>query len=209
MNLLRKNYVIYVGLYSVNAYLIIFTRYFKFKISFKFFVILLKMKMIRLLMLHIVSILLIRGLSVLKIIMKLLKIIMKYIDSNILMLKIHLTWNNQPEFFSLNTLSYTNSGRKLVVENYWKKPISQGFPTFIQISLSLPHFFHVKSESVSKACLTLCDPMDCACQAALSMDFPGRNSGVACHSLLQRIFPTQGLNLGPLHRRWVLYHLSH
>ena len=42
-------------------------------------------------MLHIVSILLIRGLSVLKIIMKLLKIIMKYIDSNIFMLKIHLT----------------------------------------------------------------------------------------------------------------------
>ena len=37
MNLLRKNNVIYVGLYSVNAYLIIFTRYFKFKISSKFF----------------------------------------------------------------------------------------------------------------------------------------------------------------------------
>lgn len=89
MNLLRKNNVIYVGLCSVNAYLIIFTRYFKIKISSKFFVILLKM--IRLLMLHIVSILLIRGLSVLKIIMKLLKIIMKYIDSNISMLKIHLT----------------------------------------------------------------------------------------------------------------------
>ena len=84
MNLLRKNNVIYVGLCSVNAYLIIFTRYFKIKISSKFFVILLKIKMIRLLMLHIVSILLIRGLSV-------LKIIMKYIDNNIFMLKIHLT----------------------------------------------------------------------------------------------------------------------
>lgn len=73
MNLLRKNNVIYVGLYSVNAYLIILTGYFKIKISSKFFVILLKMKMIRFLMLCIVSILLIRGLSVLKIIMKYIK----------------------------------------------------------------------------------------------------------------------------------------
>ena len=29
------------------------------------------------------------------------------------------------------------------------------------------------------------------------------------HSLLQGIFPTQGLNLGLLHCRWILYHLSH
>ena len=29
------------------------------------------------------------------------------------------------------------------------------------------------------------------------------------HSLLQRIFPTQGLNLGLLHCRQILYHLSH
>ena len=27
-------------------------------------------------------------------------------------------------------------------------------------------------------------------------DSPDKNTGVACHSLLQRIFPTQGLNLG-------------
>ena len=30
-------------------------------------------------------------------------------------------------------------------------------------------------------------------------DFPGRNTGVACHFLLQGIFPTQGLNLGLLY----------
>ena len=29
------------------------------------------------------------------------------------------------------------------------------------------------------------------------------------HSLLQGIFPTQGLNLGLLHRRQILYHVSH
>ena len=32
---------------------------------------------------------------------------------------------------------------------------------------------------------------------------------MGCHALLQGIFPTQGLNPGLLHGRWVLYHLSH
>ena len=32
---------------------------------------------------------------------------------------------------------------------------------------------------------------------------------MGCCSLLQRIFPTQESNLGPLHCRWILYHLSH
>ena len=32
-------------------------------------------------------------------------------------------------------------------------------------------------------------------------DFPGKNTGVDCHSLLQRIFLTQGLNPGLLHCR--------
>ena len=34
-------------------------------------------------------------------------------------------------------------------------------------------------------------------------------TGVGSHSLLQGIFLTQGLNLGLLHGRWILYHLSH
>ena len=33
-----------------------------------------------------------------------------------------------------------------------------------------------------------------ACQAPLSMEFPGKNTGVGCHFLLQEIFPTRGLN---------------
>ena len=39
-------------------------------------------------------------------------------------------------------------------------------------------------------------------------DSPGKNTGVGCHSLFQRIFPTQGLNPGLLHCRWILYQLS-
>ena len=38
---------------------------------------------------------------------------------------------------------------------------------------------------------------------------PGQNTGVSSLSLLQGIFPTQGLNSGLLHCRWILYQLSH
>ena len=33
-----------------------------------------------------------------------------------------------------------------------------------------------------------------ACQASLPWNFPGKNTGVSCHLLLQGIFPTQGSN---------------
>ena len=36
-------------------------------------------------------------------------------------------------------------------------------------------------------------------------DFPGKNTGVGCHFLLQGNFP----NLPLLHWRWILFHLSH
>ena len=38
---------------------------------------------------------------------------------------------------------------------------------------------------------------------------PGSNTGVGSHFLPQGIFPTQGLNLGLLHCRQILYYLSH
>ena len=38
---------------------------------------------------------------------------------------------------------------------------------------------------------------------------PGKNTGVGSHSLLQGVFLTQGSNLGLLHCRQILYHLSH
>ena len=40
-------------------------------------------------------------------------------------------------------------------------------------------------------------------------DSPGKNTGVGCHALRLEIFPTQGLNLGLLHCRQILDHLSH
>ena len=38
-------------------------------------------------------------------------------------------------------------------------------------------------------------PLTVAHQTLLSMDFPGKNTGVGCCFLLQGIFPTQGSNL--------------
>ena len=40
-------------------------------------------------------------------------------------------------------------------------------------------------------------------------DFPGKNTGVGCHFLLQGIFPIQGLNLGLLHWQVHSLRLSH
>ena len=41
------------------------------------------------------------------------------------------------------------------------------------------------------------------------MQFSGPKYHSGSHSLLQRIFPTQGSNPGLLHCRWILYQLSH
>ena len=43
------------------------------------------------------------------------------------------------------------------------------------------------------------NPRTKASQAPLSMDFPGKNSGVGCHFLLQGIFLIQGSNVRLLH----------
>ena len=40
-------------------------------------------------------------------------------------------------------------------------------------------------------------------------EFHSKNTGVDCHSLLQETFLTQGMNLGLLHCRQILYHLSY
>ena len=67
-----------------------------------------------------------------------------------------------------------------------------------------------KWSEVAQSRWTLCDPMDGSLPGFASHGiFPGKNTGVGCHFLLQGIFPTQGLNLGLLHCTQTLYHLSH
>ena len=63
---------------------------------------------------------------------------------------------------------------------------------------------------VAQSCLTLWDPMECSPPgSSIHGNSPGKNIGMGCHALLQGIFPTQGLNPGLLHCRWILYCLSH
>ena len=55
----------------------------------------------------------------------------------------------------------------------------------------------------------LATPWTVACQAPLSMEFSRQEYWKGNLSLLQRIFPTQGLNLRLSHCRQILYCLSH
>ena len=70
---------------------------------------------------------------------------------------------------------------------------------------------YTKRDSVdTQSCLTLCDPTHCSPPGSSGpWNSSGKNTGLSSHSLLQGIFPTQGLNPGLLHCRQILYHLSH
>ena len=64
--------------------------------------------------------------------------------------------------------------------------------------------------SVAQLCLTLCDPMDSSPPgSSVHGDSPGKKTGVRSHTLLQGIFPIQGLTPGLSHCRRILYCLSH
>ena len=63
---------------------------------------------------------------------------------------------------------------------------------------------------VSKSCPTFLRPHGLQHARLLCpWDFPGNNTGVCCHYLLQEIFPTQGLNQDCLHCRQISLPLSH
>ena len=58
---------------------------------------------------------------------------------------------------------------------------------------------------VAQSSPTLYDPMDCSPPGtSVCGIFPGKNTGIGSHSLLQGIFLTQGSNLGVLHCRQIL-----
>ena len=63
---------------------------------------------------------------------------------------------------------------------------------------------------VALLCLTLCDSMDCSLPgSSVHGIVQASYTGVYKYSLLQRIFPTQELNLGLSHCRQILYWLSY
>ena len=61
----------------------------------------------------------------------------------------------------------------------------------------------------TQSCPTLGDPWTVPTGLLCPWNFPGKNRGVDSHSLLQGIFPTQGLNLTLPCCRQILYHLIH
>ena len=62
------------------------------------------------------------------------------------------------------------------------------------------------SESESEICSVLSDSLR-PHGIYSPWNSPGQNTGVGSFSLLQGIFPTQGLNSGLSHCRWILYQL--
>ena len=57
---------------------------------------------------------------------------------------------------------------------------------------------------------TLYDPVNCSpLVSSVHGDSPGKNTGLGCTAPLQGIFPTQELNQGLLHCRWILYQQSY
>ena len=64
--------------------------------------------------------------------------------------------------------------------------------------------------SCFRLCLTLCDPTNCSPPgSSVCGGSPGKNTGMGCHALLQRIVPSQGSNPGLPHSRQILYYMSH
>ena len=59
---------------------------------------------------------------------------------------------------------------------------------------------------VYQQCPTLCDCIDCSPETPWNS--PDKNIAVGSHSLIQGIFPSQGLNSGLLHWRQIFQHLS-
>ena len=73
-----------------------------------------------------------------------------------------------------------------------------------------PYLLASKQVLVAQLCPTLCNPMDLQPTRLLCpRDFPGKDTGVGSHFLLQGIFPTQGSNPGLPHCRQTLYWLSY
>ena len=84
-------------------------------------------------------------------------------------------------------------------------------PTVVKTSQSS---LQIQCSSSSVSCSVMSDSLQphsrtLALQVPLSMGFSSKNTGLDWHSLLQRIFLTQGPKPGLLHSRQILYHLNY
>jgi len=90
--------------------------------------------------------------------------------------------------------------------------VESPFSVHFTVYFSLPNLhtaFPYTSVLITQSCPTLCDPVDYSLPGFLCpWNFPGKNTGLGCHSLLCEIFLTQGSNPGLPHCRQILYCLS-
>ena len=98
----------------------------------------------------------------------------------------------------------------LLQETFPTQGINPGSLHYRQILYLLSHQGSPKKMKVlvAQSCPALCDPMDYSLPgSSVHGDAPGKNTGVGCLFLLQRIFP--GSNSDLSHCRQILCHLSH
>ena len=92
----------------------------------------------------------------------------------------------------------------------WKEWVwNQNIVTTVSTRLSLSHLDPVLLLAGSQSCPTLQPQRLQPTRLLCPWDSLDQSTGVGCHALLQRVFPTQGSNPGLLHCRWILYRLSH
>ena len=101
------------------------------------------------------------------------------------------------EFFLGEVKPMDHSGSLTATSLWCHQPITL---LLIEIYLTSCLLLVIWCAQLPQSCLTLFDPMECKPARLLCpWDSPGKNTGMGCHSLLQGIFPTQGLNLGLPH----------
>ena len=72
------------------------------------------------------------------------------------------------------------------------------------------YYFDTCPCSVTQSCSTLCHPLDCSPPGfSVHGDSLGKNTGVGCHVLLQRIFSNPGIKPMSPHYMQILYHTSY
>ena len=96
---------------------------------------------------------------------------------------------NSMDMSWVNSRSWWWTGRPGVLWFMGSQRVGHDWATELKVTVSL----HAKE---LQSCPNLCDPIDCRLPgSSVHSDFPGKNTGVDCHALLQRIFLTQGSNL--------------
>ena len=99
----------------------------------------------------------------------------------------------------------------MTIDGPWSLPRVTSRPSWLRTRL--PDFVSLNQESKSEShsVVSLCLPPHGLWSIRLlcPWNFPGENTGVGCHFLLQGTFLIQEWNLGLLPVRQILHHLSH